>query len=112
MDVSISTTGTAGAVRVSVAGEIDLASSGWLAREIESAVAMAADQPDTTVVVDLSKVSFLDSSGINALITGSRLAGGAGRFRVDGAAGLVREVLEFTGVWGHLSGETPGDRHD
>jgi anti-anti-sigma factor len=88
-----------------VTGEIDLASSGWLTREIEAAVAMAAEAPDTSVVVDLSKVSFLDSSGINALITGSRLAGGAGHFRVTGATGFVREVLEFTGVWGHLGGE-------
>ncbi len=105
MDVSISTMGTAGVVRVSVAGEVDLASSGWLTREIESAVAMAADLPGATVVVDLSQVSFLDSSGINALITGSRLAGGIDHFRVAGATGLVREVLEFTGVWSHLSGE-------
>jgi anti-anti-sigma regulatory factor len=54
--------------------------------------------------VDLSGVSFLDSAGINALLKVRRWADANRRSaRVTGAGGLVREVLELTGVLAHLS---------
>jgi anti-sigma B factor antagonist len=91
----------AGGARVSVAGDVDLATVGQLDREFETAV--DADQT-TGVVVDLAEVAFLDSSGIASLLKGRRLADGRGKpFRVTGARGLVREVLDLTGVWEHLS---------
>jgi anti-anti-sigma factor len=91
----------AGGARVSVAGDVDLATVGQLDREIETAV----DADETTnIVVDLAEVAFLDSSGIASLLKGRRLADGLGKpYRITGASGLVREVLDLTGVWAHLS---------
>jgi anti-anti-sigma factor len=55
-------------------------------------------------VVELSGVTFIDSAGINALLKGRRAADERGRvFRVTGATGIVRELLDMTGVWAHLS---------
>jgi anti-sigma B factor antagonist len=88
---------------VAAQGDIDLSTVDQLVSEI--AAAAAADVTD--VVVDLSGVAFIDSAGISALLRGRRLADErAQRFRVTGAEGLVREVLEMTGVWRHLSGQT------
>jgi len=89
---------------VAVAGEVDLASSPG----VESAIGAAVDAAGATgVVVDLSQVTFLDSSGINALLNGRRLAEGHGvGYVVVGAQGQVLTVLELTGVWPHLSGPT------
>jgi anti-anti-sigma factor len=47
----------------------------------------------------------MDSAGINVLLKGRRLADDHGKqFRVTGAAGIVRQVLDITGVTAHLSG--------
>jgi anti-anti-sigma factor len=57
------------------------------------------------VEVDLSAVRFLDSSGIRLLLIGRRAADERGvAYRVTGAQGIARQVLEMTGVWAHLSG--------
>jgi anti-sigma B factor antagonist len=87
---------------VAVAGEIDIASGGQVEQEITAALAGS----DGGVVVDLDGVTFLDSSGISVLLKGRRLAGSRGvDYRVTGANNMVRQVLDLTGVWGHLSGE-------
>jgi anti-sigma B factor antagonist len=80
------------ALVLTVAGDVDLASAPELSRAIElvpSAVAV--------VVADLTAVTFLDSSGINALLRGQReLASSGIAFRVVTAAGgPVRRVLEL-----------------
>ena len=89
---------------VAVAGEVDLSS----APGVESAIEEAVDAAGTTgVVVDLSQVTFLDSSGINALLHGRRRCDDHGvGYQVVGAQGQVLEVLELTGVWPHLSEPT------
>ncbi|MEV8517367.1 STAS domain-containing protein [Dactylosporangium sp. NPDC051484] len=93
-----------GAVTITVQGEIDLATAGQLRDAIIAAVTDA--EPDISLVVDLAELRFIDSAGISALLRGRRSALAAGRtFRVDGAAGLVLEVLQLTGVWSLLSGE-------
>jgi anti-sigma B factor antagonist len=92
---------TAGSACVSVEGDVDLATVGQLDHNIQAAV--DADQT-TGVVVDLTEVAFLDSSGIASLLKGRRLADAAGkRYRVTGATGIVRQVLDLTGVWAHLA---------
>jgi anti-anti-sigma factor len=66
-----------------------------------------ADQDIDTVLVDLSAVTFLDSSGISVLLKGRRVADErAVNYRVVGADGIVRKVLDLTGVWPLLSGES------
>jgi anti-sigma B factor antagonist len=87
-------------VTVTVSGDLDLST----ADEFEEVVAGHVLGDAAEVVVDLSDVGFVDSAGINVLLKGRRLADQHGhRFRATRADGLVLEVLELTGVWGHLS---------
>lgn len=84
---------TAGAVVLEIVGEIDMATAPDLARAIESGV----DDADR-VVVDLSRVTFLDSSALNALVHSQRnLAQNDVAFRIVSPADrAVRNVLEIT----------------
>jgi anti-anti-sigma factor len=86
-----------------MAGEVDLAAGA----AAEAAIMSALTEPDVdTVVVDLTTVTFLDSSGISVLLAGRRAADERGvTYRVAGAGGIVRKVLDLTGVWPLLSGE-------
>lgn len=91
-------------VTIALRGEIDLANAGQLRDAIATAVAGA--EPDASLVVDLAGLRFIDSAGISVLVAGRRSTLAAGReFRVAGAAGLVLEVLQLTGVWPLLSGD-------
>jgi anti-anti-sigma factor len=94
-----------GAVRVVLAGEFDLSTEADLASWLHAAV---HDHPGMDLEVDLHRVSFLDSSGIRGLLTAHRLAGEHGRgFRLTGAHGTVREVLEIVDVYDMLAGPQP-----
>jgi anti-sigma B factor antagonist len=105
MDVSVSVDRDGPVATVLVAGEIDVASRPLLDDAIREAV--AADGTES-VVVDLSGVTFLDSSGIAALLKGRRVADEHQvAYRVTGARDLVQRVLEMTGVWEHLRGSAP-----
>jgi len=89
-------------------GAIDLATVDQLRAEVDALV----DGDAPAVVLDLGDVSLLDSVGISALLACRRLADQHGRsFRVTGATGLVREVLDITGVWNHLTEPAGGDDH-
>ena len=54
--------------RLAIAGEIDLAN----AASVEAAVFDAISNDDTTVVVDLAEVEYLDSSGVRILFALAR----------------------------------------
>jgi anti-anti-sigma factor len=83
-------------VVVAVSGEIDLAVHDELLSVIRAAVGLPGV---TRIVVDLSQTSFMDASGIRALLAGREAARTAGvGYRVVGIAGKVRWVLEVTGV--------------
>lgn len=85
-----------GICHLQVSGEVDLATSPGLTDEIDRRL---ADATVTHLVVDLSAVSFLDSSGVNALIRGHLQAQRTGRqFRVRGATGRVKTVFDISGV--------------
>ena len=65
----------------------------------------AAADPPPELVVDLSQVTFLDSTGIRELIVAEQaLARRGGRLVVCGAHGVVRRCLEVTGVLGRFGG--------
>jgi anti-sigma B factor antagonist len=87
---------------IAAQGEIDLSTIEDLEREIVA----ATFGEGASILLDLGEVTFLDSAGINVLLKGRRLADEHSKqFRVTAAHGLVRQVLEITGVWDHLSGE-------
>lgn len=81
---------------VQVTGEIDLSNARDLLDEIGDAVRSAA----TTITVDLSAVTFLDSSGIAMLFQlRQRIAHSRQELRlVVPTASPIRRVLELTGV--------------
>lgn len=92
----------AGVVRLEVVGEVDMAVSAQLTaaqlREIEDPVVAGLE-------VDLHGVSFLDSTGIAALVAGLRAARQRRvPFTVVNPRDQVRTVLEVTGLLGALTG--------
>ena len=77
-------------IEVSLVGDVDVATE---PRVVEALAAVAAQE----VIVDLSHVGFLDSSGIRALVVGhraSRAAGGSLALRPPSSE--VAQVLELT----------------
>jgi len=103
MNVTVATHWDGQQATVAATGDVDLATAPPIDTAIEAAV-HAADVE--AVVVDISGVTFLDSSGISVLLRGRRLADEHHLdYRVTGAQGLVLTVLELTGVWPHLCGQ-------
>jgi anti-sigma B factor antagonist len=85
-----------GAVYVlALAGELDLFS----APRLREAIARA----DRDVVLDLTQVGFVDSSGLAAILGAARRLATAGRrLSLVAGAGYVRALLERTGLIGPL----------
>lgn len=83
-----------GAVIVRVTGEIDLATSPRLRAALES----ATDQAEV-IRVDMSGVTFLDSSGISVLVEAQqRLHESPNRLVLHGVGDSIRRVLEISGL--------------
>jgi len=77
---------------IEVRGEVDL----YTSPQMREVIVRAASARTAMVVVDLSGVSYMDSSGVATLVEGlqfSRKYGGA--FRLAGLGGAVREVFKF-----------------
>ncbi len=91
LDVAVTTDD--GRSRVSVAGELDAASAG----ELEAALSAVAD--GGTVELDLGGVSFIDSSGLRALLVAQQAADDAGGSLVLAVTTpAVDRLLELTGL--------------
>jgi anti-sigma B factor antagonist len=83
-------------------GDLDLLT----APELEERLVEAMSTGET--VLDLSGLSFIDSSGIALLVAVSRRARENGwRLRVERPSGPVARLIELTGV-GELLGDGPG----
>jgi anti-anti-sigma factor len=83
-----------------IVGEVDLATAPRLTeqvtREVENGDAGA-------LVIDLSRVPFIDSSGVRALVEADRLGRAGGRpVALYGASDAVTRVLELVEVRGRL----------
>jgi len=82
-------------VRVAPAGELDLATAPQFARTIEELLASGFDH----VVVDLTSLDFIDSSGIHLLLSLQDSAdAGRVRLRLRPGPPSVQRRLELTGV--------------
>jgi anti-sigma B factor antagonist len=93
-DVTLSTED--GQVVVVVVGDIDVLSAGVLREALAKAVRSAGTG---AIVVDLSGVGFMDSSGVQALLDGyhsAMVAGGT--LSVRGARGTAERVLNIVGL--------------
>jgi anti-sigma B factor antagonist len=85
-----------GLMALTVTGEVDMSTSPALEDAIRQTF---VTDGVTGLLIDLSKVTFLDSTGINALVGGYRLATGRGlRYVVTNPSRVVQQVLDITGV--------------
>ena len=90
-------------VVIAVAGEVDLSTAPELVECLNA-------HADRDVIVDLSGVGFLDSSGINALIQGYNTLRDEGHtLRTIGEQGHVLQLLELTGLTDILHDEDPAE---
>ena len=81
---------------VAVAGELDAATAGQLARRLSA--------PPAVQVIDLSAVTFIDAGGLRALIDATEQAG-ANRRRLQSPSRPVVRLCEITGLTAML--QTP-----
>ena len=57
-------------------------------------------QPGASVTIDLRRLIFMDSTGLNLLIRALDVIGDDGRLTLRVGAGIVRKVLDVSGVTG------------
>jgi anti-sigma B factor antagonist len=80
---------------VGLAGELDLAA----VEQLESAVAAALAEAAETLVIDLSALTFIDSSGVHALLDANRHAHARGvRLLIIPAPDPVNAVFDLCRV--------------
>jgi anti-anti-sigma factor len=87
--MTLEITATDGGYRLE--GELDMATAGELTELL-----VAASSDDTPLVLDFSGVSFMDSSGLRALLEGAGLPNGGGPVVVQDPSPQVRRLFEVT----------------
>jgi anti-anti-sigma factor len=98
LDVQVSDDGESTAV--TVAGEIDLATSTRLNRELDAVL----DGEPRRLRIDLSGVPFMDTTGVAVLLKARRRALEQGcRFSVSSASPALTRLFEITGLAGLLA---------
>ena len=93
-----------GSAFLTVAGEIDAHSVHTLRDVLEKV------DVDKRVVIDMADVSFMDSSGLHALVAHAvRIEGGEGSLRIVNPSGMVLRLVELSGL-GHFLDTTESDQ--
>jgi len=101
--VSLGREGTS--VELTVNGDLDLHGSGQLRAGIEAALALGAVE---AVEVDLRGVSFIDSSGLQAVLNSRDAVHAADiEFRVVGVSPTVARVADIAGLTDELQLHDP-----
>lgn len=80
-------------IRLRLSGELDLSNVGTAETTLDAA--LGHERP---VVVDMSKLEFLDSTGITLLVTAIRRGNGALLTFLPSETASVRRVLSLTGL--------------
>lgn len=92
---------------LTVRGELDLATGPQLLAHVN------AKAPGVTVVLDLTEVQFIDSTGLRSLLSAkAEVERQGGQFRIEGMSPAARRLLEVTGTLEHLKAQrnrTPDD---
>lgn len=86
-----------GATVVALCGELDVASSQGLSDELVGLI----DAGATDLVIDLTKLAFIDSTGLSAILRANRKLE-KGHLVLREPNPMVRQVLEITGLTGAL----------
>jgi len=83
-----------GIVTIRLVGELDMAT-----REKLAPLRAILDRHPTEIVVDMSKLTFLDSSGLRGILNGCLIADSLGvQYRCVGIQPHIRRMLEVVGV--------------
>ena len=86
-------------------GELDLS----VAEELEQQLLHALRRADERLYIDLSKVTYIDSSSVRALLRAAAIAHDRGkRVQITRASGISRRVIELAGVEDVLGLDSPG----
>ncbi|MEU4554518.1 anti-anti-sigma factor [Micromonospora violae] len=84
-----------GGARLRLAGELDLSTAGELTAAIDRLTAAG----ETRVLLDLTDLTFCDSTGMAVFVRGdNQAAADGGWLRITGATGRVERVLRVTGL--------------
>jgi anti-sigma B factor antagonist len=101
-DLVLSTDRDGNRAVLTVRGELDAYSAPGLEDQISRLIADHVEH----VVLDLSQTTFLDSSGLRAILTAQRrLSEGAGRMSLRTPSEAVTRLLEITGLTDHFNVE-------
>ena len=85
-----------GVLRLTITGEVDLSTADLLTDTITNLITAGHV---AELIIDLDQVTFLDATGISALIRGNNLAVELGiAYLVTNPHDLVHKVLDITGV--------------
>ncbi len=100
MDVPlrIDTISRHGSLVLVVAGELDIATS----PRLDEALARALATDAASIVIDLSAVSFIDSTGLHVLIRYTRAPAGRARVSLTRPSAQARRLFELSGMLDHL----------
>jgi anti-sigma B factor antagonist len=95
MEVDLDTTAGSGPVVVSVSGEVDV----YTAPQLRERLIELIDQGHYRIVVDLTRVEFLDSTGLGVLVGGlRRTRGHEGDVILVCTQPRIMKVFEVTGL--------------
>lgn len=94
MDLDVRTRTVGSGTVLEAEGEIDLSTCGRLRDSLRTAQERGAEH----VVIDLTEVDFIDSTGLSVLVDGAREARKAGTTLDVVAEGHLRELLRITGL--------------
>lgn len=84
---------TGDTIRLHLSGEIDMVS----ATVLETRLSKAECDPDCGVLVDLEKVTFMDSSGVHAFLRAADRASQSGsKFSIVNVSPIVARVFDLT----------------
>jgi anti-sigma B factor antagonist len=99
--LSIKSSTEGATVRLRLSGELDIHTAAQLSEHL----APLATQVVEAVVVDVSRLTFLDSSGLRAILSArDDLQAAGATLTLEGVGGAVEKVLGATGLLGMLTG--------
>ena len=84
-----------GLVHVALKGELDLST----VAKVQDELRRVEEGEPPVMVLDLSRLTFLDSTGLGAIVHGWRLAADHGRvLQITDASPAIRRLLKVTGL--------------
>ncbi|MFC6016975.1 STAS domain-containing protein [Plantactinospora solaniradicis] len=109
MAFSVNCTQHADVVRIHLAGELDIVT----VPEFNAALDRLLDEGQRRLLVDLTELTFCDSSGLAAFVRGDDQAVSRGGWlRLTGATGRVDRVLRISGLAELFRYDREHDQHD